>query len=267
MTNAPLSQGVDGLSVEQLRAELQAAQLARQLLEQQLAAARTGLEDFSYTVSHDLRAKLRHVNAYLGLLREEFGGMLPDDAAGYLDTASQAAQGLGRQIDALMTLSRLDRSPLEATVFDPNELIAQTHAALAEQVAGRQIQWRVARDFPTLRVDALMLRQLIEQLLSNALKFTRPRTVAQIELGWQGSSEGGDCTLFVRDNGVGFNPRQQERLFKVFQRLHSEAEFEGLGLGLALARRIVERHGGSIRAEAEPDAGCRISFTLPRAQA
>jgi light-regulated signal transduction histidine kinase (bacteriophytochrome) len=265
--NAPASQGSDGLSVEQLRAELQAAQRARQQLERQLAAARTGLEDFSYSVSHDLRAKLRHITAYLGLLREEFGGALPADAAGYLDTASQAAQGLSRQIDALMSLSKLDRSPLEAAVLDPNELITQLHAALAEQTADRQIQWQVARDFPALRVDALMLRQLLEHLLSNALKFTRPRAVAQIELGWQAASEGGSCTLFVRDNGVGFNPRQQERLFRVFQRLHSEAEFEGLGLGLALARRIVERHGGGIRAEGAPDAGCCISFSLPLAQA
>lgn len=264
--NAPAPQGIDGLSVEQLRAAVQAAQQRQLHLERELAVARGGLEDFTYTVSHDLRARLRHVTAYLGLLREELGPTLPAEAGGYLETANQAAVVMGRQIEGLMALSQLDRAALQEELIDPAVLIDEMRAAMAAHSAGRQIEWQIAADFPQLRGDAVMLRQLLGHLLSNAVKFTRPRAVAQIELGWHHPREAAYCTLFVRDNGVGFNPRQQERLFRVFQRLHSEAEFEGLGLGLALARRIVERHGGAIDAEGEPDAGCRISLTLPLAQ-
>lgn len=242
-----------------LRAELQ-------LTQQQLAAARAGLEDFAYTVSHDLRANLRHINAYIGLVREELGDRLDASAAGYMDTVSDAAQLMGRQIDGLMALSQLDRATLQETTLDLKALIEEVRASLAAQTAGRQIEWQVADDFPAVRADAALVRQVLGHLLGNAIKFTRPRSVAQVQIGWEGQPDAKDCTLFVRDNGVGFNPRMVDKLFRVFQRLHSASDFEGLGMGLALTRKIVALHGGTVQAEGAPDAGCRISFTLPRAQ-
>jgi len=234
-------------------------------LRAELQAARDALGDFAYVVSHDLRANLRHITAYAALVREELGDVPPAEALTYLDTVTSAARLMGRQIDGLMAWSQLDRVELDAATLDVHALIEEVCQALAGEAAGRQVDWQVAADLPPLRGDAALLRQLLGHLLSNALKFTRPRTPAVIHIGWQPPVENGLCLLFVRDNGVGFNPQQQDKLFHVFQRLHSASEFEGLGLGLALARKIVERHGGSIRAEGEPDAGCCIRFTLPLA--
>ena len=243
-----------------LRAELQAAQ-------QQLAAARAGLEDFAWTVSHDLRANLRHINAYIGLVREALGAQADAEVAAYMDTVGNAAGLMGRQIDGLMALSQLDRATVQETTFDPRALVEEVRASLAAELSGRQIDWRVADDFPALRGDAALVRQVWGHLLANAIKFTGPKPAAQVQVGWQCEPGAKDCTLFVCDNGVGFNPRQQDRLFRVFQRLHSAGEFDGLGLGLALTRKIVALHGGTVRAEGAPDGGCRISFTLPFARA
>ncbi|PHM19841.1 MAG: two-component sensor histidine kinase [Curvibacter sp. PD_MW3] len=234
-------------------------------LRAELQAARDALGDFAYVVSHDLRANLRHISAYAGLVREELGDSTPADVVSYLDTVTNAAKLMGRQIDGLMAWSQLDRAELDATTLDVQALVVEARHVLAAEAAGRQIDWQVAADLPRLRGDAVLLRQLFAHLLSNALKFTRPRAPAVISIGWQPADEDGLCLLFVRDNGVGFNPQQQGKLFHVFQRLHSASEFEGQGLGLALARKIVERHGGSIRAEGAPDAGCCIRFTLPLA--
>jgi light-regulated signal transduction histidine kinase (bacteriophytochrome) len=247
--NTPLSPQEQELS--RLRAELQ--------------AAREGLGDFAYVVSHDLRANLRHITAYAGLVREELGDAAPAEAVSYLDTVTNAAKLMARQIDGLMAWSQLDRVELDATMLDLRALVEEARHALASEAAGREVDWQVAPDLPPLRGDAALVRQLLGHLLSNALKFTRPRTPAVIQIGWQPPAEDGLCLLFVRDNGVGFNPQQQDKLFHVFQRLHSASEFEGLGLGLALARKIVERHGGRIRAEGAPNAGCCIRFALPLA--
>lgn len=242
-----------------LRAELQ-------LTQRQLEAARAGLEDFSYTVSHDLRANLRHINAYVGLVREELGERLDASVAGYMDTVSSAAKLMGRQMDGLMALSQLDRATLQETTLDLKALIEEVRASPAAQTSGRPIEWQVADDFPAVRGDAALVRQAWSHLLANAIKFSRPRSVAQVQMGWECQPGTKDCTLFVRDNGVGFNPRMADKLFRVFQRLHSASEFDGLGMGLALTRKIVALHGGTVRAEGAPDAGCRISFTLPLAQ-
>ncbi|MEA3395090.1 MAG: ATP-binding protein [Pseudomonadota bacterium] len=248
-----------------LQAELQLARQRQQQLARQLAAAQAALGDFAYTVSHDLRANLRHINAYAALVREELAGTPTNDAVTYLATVTNAAKLMGQQIDGLMAWAQLDRVALDATTLNLCVLIEEVRQQLAREAAGRQIDWQVATDVPPLRGDAALVRQLLGHLLSNALKFTRPRTPAVINIGWQAAAEDGLCLLYVRDNGVGFNPQQQDKLFHVFQRLHSANEFEGQGLGLALARKIVERHGGSIRAEGAPDAGCCIHFTLPLA--
>jgi light-regulated signal transduction histidine kinase (bacteriophytochrome) len=241
-----------------LRAELEATQ-------QQLAAAQSGLADYAYSVSHDLRANLRHITSYVALVREELAEPSNAQLASYMDVVTTAAKGMGQQIDALMRWSQLDRVVLLKTPVNLPALIDEVRQALAGEAAGRQIDWQVATDFPSLRVDGALVRELFIHLLSNALKFTRPRPRAVIEVGWQASTEAGYCLVSIRDNGVGFNQRERDKMFRVFQRLHSHSEFEGLGMGLALASKIVTLHGGSIRVEGEPDAGCQISFTLPLA--
>lgn len=236
--------------IEQLRAELQ--------------AARAALGDFAYVVSHDLRAQLRHINAYTGLLREELGDFLDDETTFYLDTVSNAGKQMGRQIDGLMAWALLDRADLQTMVIDTAALVEEVRQALAGEAAGRSVQWRVAPDLPSLDGDGALLRQLFTHLLSNALKFTRPRETAVIEIGVAPAAGGaGQAAIFVRDNGVGYNPAHQDKLFHVFQRLHSTGQFDGLGLGLALSRKIVERHGGRIAIEGGPDAGCCVTLTLP----
>jgi light-regulated signal transduction histidine kinase (bacteriophytochrome) len=136
---------------------------------------------------------------------------------------------------------------------------------LAQEASGRQIEWQVADDFPALQGDAAMVQEVWTHLLSNAIKFTRPRAVARIQIGWQAEPDTGHCALFVKDNGVGFrwSATAHEQMFGVFRRLHSASEFDGLGLGLALARKLVERHGGAMAAEGGLDAGCLVRFTLP----
>lgn len=239
-----------------LRAELESTR-------RQLANAQAGLADYAYSVSHDLRASLRHITSYVALVREELAPSENAQVAAYLDTVTTAARQMGTQIDALMRWSQLDRVvPLETPLNVP-AMIDEVRQALAGEAAGRQIEWRMAADFPSLRGDVALLRELFIQLLSNALKFTRPREKAVIEIAWQRSAQAGQCEVLIRDNGVGFNRRQQDKLFRVFQRLHSASEFEGLGMGLALARKIVALHGGSVRIEGEPDTGCQIGFTLP----
>jgi len=236
--------------LEQLRAELQ--------------AARAALGDFAYVVSHDLRAQLRHINAYTGLLREELGDFLDEETTFYLDTVSNAGKQMGRQIDGLMAWALLDRAALQTMTIDAAALVDEVRLSLAGEAGARSVQWRVAPDLPPLCGDGALLRQLFTHLLSNALKFTRPRETAVIEIG-QAPAAGGQVAFFVYDNGVGYNPAHQDKLFHVFQRLHSVSQFEGLGLGLALSRKIVERHSGSIAIEGAPEAGCRVTVTLPAA--
>jgi light-regulated signal transduction histidine kinase (bacteriophytochrome) len=231
-------------------------------LQAELHDARAALGDFAYAVSHDLRASLRHIMSYASLLREEMGPVLPGEALSYLETVHGAARTLGQQIDGLMGWSQLDRIELQVREWEVGALVAEAQALVAELCAGRQIDWQVQQGLPVLIGDGALLRQLLVHLLSNAIKFTRPRETAVIGIGAEVTTEG-LATIHVRDNGVGFDPVRQFKLFHVFQRLHGTSQFEGLGLGLALARKIVERHGGSIRAEGALDAGCTVSFTLP----
>ena len=241
-----------------------AASLAQ--LQAELAQAHAGMEAFAHAVSHDLRAHLRHITAYSGLLREELGADMTADATHFLDTVTSAARLLGQQMDGLVALTKLDRTQPKKMALDQPVLIAQALAGLVQETAGRQIDWQVADDFPVLHGDAAMVQQIWAHLLSNAIKFTRPRDVARIQVGWQAEPHTGHCALFVKDNGVGFrlSATAQEQMFGVFRRLHSASEFEGLGLGLAMARKLVERHGGAMGAEGGLDTGCVVRFTLPQ---
>lgn len=242
----------------------EALQLENERLRRELDQARAALEEFTSSVSHDLRASLRHVNAYVQVIQEDLGDQAPADMASHLNTVTQAARRMGRQIDALMELSRLTQVELQLSTVETGPLVGAVCAELDPICSGRVIDWQLAPDFPALKGDAPLLRQVLMHLLSNAVKFTAPRPVAEVKVTWQ-TRDDGLCALTVTDNGVGFNPHYQDKLFHAFQRLHGAKEFEGLGMGLALTRKIVERHGGAVWASGAPNAGCRTSFTLPLA--
>ncbi|MDD2925712.1 ATP-binding protein [Rhodoferax sp.] len=244
-------------------------QLAR--LQDELAAARAELQEFTYTVSHDLRAPLRHITSYVQVIQEDWSDM-PADVADHLATIEQSAQLLARQLDGLTQLSRLGLQPLQLQAVDVGALVQEVAAALTQRLPSSPVQWQLARDVPLVRADAGLLRQVLMQVLDNALKFSRHRAPAQVALTWQlcpADQPAGVplCQIRVCDNGVGFNPGQAQALFKVFGRLHPAREFEGLGLGLVTSRKIMGRLGGSIGMEAEPERGCCVTLRLPLAEA
>lgn len=246
----------------------EALRLENERLQRELGQARAALEEFTSSVSHDLRASLRHVSAYVQVIQEDLGDlgdMGKTAIAAHLERVRQAARQMGRQMDGLTELSRLARVDLQVSTLDAGSLLCDARSALAPALAGRTVDWRLAPDFPALSGDAALLRQVWLHLLSNAVKFTFAREVAEIAVTWQ-TVDAGQCALTVADNGVGFNLHCRDKLFHAFQRLHSAREFEGLGMGLALSRKIVERHGGTVWADGAPDAGCSVSFTWPLAR-
>jgi two-component system OmpR family sensor kinase len=242
-----------------LDAQIAALQARLQQSEARNQALQAELEHFVRNVSHDLRAPLRHISAYAPLLREMLAE--GEDPSACLDTLEQSARSMARMVDALLELSRLSRVPLQLGDVPMAVLVAEVQRTLAPQAAGRAIDWQLPLHWPAVYADAALLRQLWQQLLSNALKFTRPRTPAQIALGWEPVADG--LAFWVRDNGVGFNPAASGSMFDLFQRLHAASEFEGAGVGLALVRQIVQRLGGSITAQGAVDGGCILRFTLP----
>ena len=243
------------MSVEQQRIEA---------LERELALARTALEDFTHSVSHDLRAPLRHVTSYLKIIREDLGTALQPEISAHLQTAADAAALIGQQIDGLMLLSRVGRVELEWSQIDLGRLVNEVRQQLEAQCAGRVVEWRIAADLPSVRGDVVLLGQALAHLMGNALKFSAGAEPALIEVGWRRLDDAW-FELTITDNGVGFDPRFQDRLFRVFQRLHSSRQFDGLGIGLAFSRQVVERHGGSIQAQGALAAGCRVTLRLPLA--
>lgn len=225
----------------------------------QLEAANRELEAFSYSVSHDLRAPLRAVDGFSQAVIDDFGPLLPEEGVRYLETIRASTQRMGALIDDLLAFARLNRLDLNRKAVDPDALVRASLDDLGFPWANRKVDVRIGA-LPACTGDPVLLRQVWMNLLSNALKYTRKRERAWVEVGCTRTGEGD--TFHVRDNGTGFDMRYAQKLFGVFQRLHRQEEYEGTGVGLAIVQRIVQRHGGRVWAEAAVDRGATFYFTL-----
>jgi light-regulated signal transduction histidine kinase (bacteriophytochrome) len=216
-------------------------------------------ESFAYTVSHDLRAPIRVIEGFTRIVREDYGHLLDRVGNDHLDRVLGAAARMNHMIDALLALARLSSQPLARQRVDLSRLAQHVLDDLCKHTPQRRIEWRVMPELST-QGDPTLLRLVLENLLGNAWKYSARRDVAQIEFGC--APQGDRQVYFISDNGAGFDMRFADRLFGPFQRLHSAAEFQGTGVGLASVQRIVRRHGGEIWAEAEVDRGATFYFTL-----
>ena len=251
----------------------------------ELHVANRELEAFGDSVSHDLRAPLRTIDGLLHVVQEDFGADVPPEARRHIEAISAQASRMSELIEDMLRLSRLGREPLQKRAVDMRGLVQEVVGELRAAEEPRSLDIRIG-ELPEVQADPSLLRQVWVNLVANALKFTRRREHALIEIGGaeraadkiegpegarrgMGPSNGRDPgwvehkLYFIRDNGAGFDPRRAERMFGIFQRLHAAKDFEGTGVGLSIARRIIERHGGSIWAEGEPDRGAAFHFTLP----
>lgn len=227
---------------------------------EELRAANAELDAFNHSVSHDLRAPVRHVLGFASLLRRGAEEQLGAREQRLLAQVESSAQYMNTLIDELLAFARLSREPLRTTTVDLSGLIEEIQGVLEPEIGARQIEWRIGM-LPVVSGDPQLLKFALINLLSNAVKYTSTRPTAQIEVS--GEQRGEAAVFWVRDNGVGFDPRYADKLFGVFQRLHSQQEFEGIGIGLANVSRIVARHGGRVWAEGAVDAGATFYISLP----
>lgn len=239
------------------------AQARRQIAD--MAAAQ---EDFMRRVVHDLRAPLRHVTSYGALVRELLGELQqpPAQVAEALEcvaTMEQSARRMAAMLEGLRAIAEVARAPLRCAAVDPVALVQQARAQLDDRLAGRSVQWTIPDHMPPVQADPALLRSVFDQLLDNALKFSSKRDPARIQVAAQ--AQGPRVRITIQDNGAGFDPARAQALFGVFERLHRESEFEGVGAGLALCRAIAQRHGARIDAAARPGEGCVVTLDWPGA--
>ena len=238
------------------------AELERRVVERtaSLEVANKDMESFSYSISHDLRAPLRAINGFSKILQEEYVDRLDDEGKRLLNVVGDNAQKMGELIDDILAFSRAGRNEINRSVINMEKMVAGVWEELKPDMAGRNVRLEL-RDIPPTEGDAAMIHQVVFNLLSNAVKFTRHRTDARIEVG--GHADGQETVYHVKDNGVGFDMQYADKLFGVFLRLHGMDEFEGTGIGLAIVKRIITKHGGRVWAEGKVNEGATIYFSLP----
>jgi PAS domain S-box-containing protein len=247
--------------MQRMEAEIFQSSQQVQAINQQLRVSNQELESFSYSVSHDLRAPLRHIDGFVGLLTKQAGEKLDERERRYLKVITDSARQMGTLIDDLLLFSRMGRAQLRQSKVASRSLVHEAVDSLQAELEDRQIAWKIG-ELPEVQADLSMLRQVWVNLLANAVKYTRARNPAAIEVGCT-DPVNGENVFFVRDNGVGFDMRYADKLFGVFQRLHHAEQFEGTGIGLANVRRIIHRHGGRTWAEGQVDGGATFFFSLP----
>jgi signal transduction histidine kinase len=230
----------------------------------ELEASNKELESFAYSVSHDLRAPLRHMVGFSELLQRQASSALDEKGQRFIRTILDSAKRMGDLIDDLLAFSRIGRAETRKTQVDLGDLVEEVVAEIGQDTKGRDIAWKIGA-LPVCYGDRSMLRLVVLNLVSNAAKFTRMREPAEIEIGAVDRNED-EVELFVRDNGAGFDMQYVDKLFGVFQRLHLPEQFEGTGIGLATVQRIIHRHGGQVRGEGAIDQGATFYFSLPKPQ-
>jgi light-regulated signal transduction histidine kinase (bacteriophytochrome) len=230
----------------------------------ELEAANKELESFAYSVSHDLRAPLRHMAGYSELLQRQASSVLDEKSQRFIRTILDSAKRMGNLIDDLLAFSRIGRAETRNTEVDLGQLVKEVVAEIRQDTKSRDIAWKIGA-LPVCYGDRSMLRLVVVNLVSNAVKFTRMRKPAEIEIGCVDRNEE-EAEVFVRDNGAGFDMQYVNKLFGVFQRLHLPEQFEGTGIGLATVQRIIHRHGGQVRGEGAVDRGATFYFSLPKSQ-
>jgi PAS domain S-box-containing protein len=228
----------------------------------QLQAVITELEEYNYSIAHDLRAPLRHISGYIGLLGKSLPVKLDEKTRKYMENISGAAEKMGNLVDSILTFSRMNRAPISFTDVSISELVEECRNTLKEEINDRQIIWKID-PLPVVHGDKDMLSIVLTNFLSNAIKFTRPKPDPMIEIGCSKDNGNHEVIIFVRDNGVGFEMKYSHKLFKLFERLHNDSSLEGIGLGLANSRRIIQRHGGRTWAEGSKNQGATFFFSLP----
>ncbi len=247
------SEGLDGA---RLSAE-------RKLQEQaaEIEILRDELKSLSYSVSHDLRAPIRHIQGFAGIVLEDFENLAPAEIRQYLERIAESAGDLQRLVEGLLGVARISQQTMERQNTDLGNLVRRIIDGIVQTTpADRQIEWKV-QTLPQVECDPGMIKILMEQLISNAFQFTRQATRGVVTIGAADSNDG--VCFYVKDNGIGFDPKYADKLFGVFQRLHADQGFAGMGVGLATAQRIVRRHGGRIWYDAAPGEGACFYFTLP----
>jgi signal transduction histidine kinase len=226
----------------------------------ELVAANREMEAFTYSVSHDLRAPLRHLDGFAQMLAQQRREQLDATAQRYLDVISRSAKTMGTLIDDLLVFSRMGKQELNRKTIEMGKVVQDAMSEVGLDAKGRKVEWKVD-ELPIVKADGNLIKQVWANLLGNALKYTGPKAVARIEIGYR--RDAGEHCFYVRDNGVGFDSQYADKLFGVFHRLHSDSEFEGTGIGLANVKRIVQRHGGRVWGESVLGESATFYFTLP----